>query len=179
MHPELYRFDREVERVLRALHDGDWYVDEDNQAWVWCYDIDTHIHRWFLDDAYTLELYIAGREHQDLRGATRQLRYYGWNDDGLWLRDSAGPYRRVSRPEVSIGFSQDPRTGEWQRNGLDFRVERPQASTRTHDRPVALPRPVHGGLGGLELHHDGCDDYLLPQLLMEGYRTSVRPDRPA
>lgn len=56
-------------------------------------------------------------------------------------------------------------------------VERPQAPTYPDYATMAISSPVHRGSGGLELHRDRCNDHVLRQLLLEGYRTSVRADR--
>lgn len=64
-------------------------------------------------------------------------------------------------------------------NNSNIRMERPSPRTYPTNGPVALPSPVHCWCGGVELYGNRRDGYVLAQLLLEGYRTSVRPDRPA
>ena len=58
------------------------------------------------------------------------------------------------------------------------RMERPQARASADDGSMALPRPVHGRRGSLELYDYRCHDHVLPALHLEGYRTVRGPDRP-
>lgn len=81
--------------LLRDLKDGEWYQDEDGDIWQWGYDIDVNLLRWFFESRFVVERMAVSSERAELKGATRELRYYGWNDGVYRCDGELGPYRRL------------------------------------------------------------------------------------
>lgn len=68
-------------------------------------------------------------------------------------------------------------TPEYAEHVLNRGVERSQTRTDSDDRAVDLSGAVHGGCGGVELHGDGCDGVLQPDVLVEDVRSGTRTNR--
>lgn len=80
----------------------------------------------------------------------------------------AGPYNTETGKILGVLNTRDRTLVPY---GKYRGMERSQTRADSYDGSMALPRPVHGGRGSLELHHYRCDGYVLAELLMEGYRT--------